>query len=50
MLHDEAVYADPTKFNPDRYNPTKQNPEGEPHPSRAAFGFGRRCAFVAQCP
>ncbi|OBZ79891.1 O-methylsterigmatocystin oxidoreductase [Grifola frondosa] len=36
MLHDEAVYADPARFNPDRYA------QGEPDPARAVFGFGRR--------
>ena len=42
ILHDDAVYAKPDEFNPDRYLPTARNPEGEPNPTRAAFGFGRR--------
>ena len=42
MLHDESVYSKPHKFIPDRYSPTPENPSGEPDPSRAAFGFGRR--------
>ncbi|EIN09176.1 cytochrome P450 [Punctularia strigosozonata HHB-11173 SS5] len=42
MLHDEAHYKNPNEFDPDRYLPTSDNPEGEPDPSRAAFGFGRR--------
>ena len=42
ILHDPAVYADPLTFNPDRYLPTADNPEGEPSPTRAVFGFGRR--------
>ena len=42
MLHDESVYSKPHEFIPDRYSPTPENPSGEPDPSRAAFGFGRR--------
>ncbi len=46
MLHDPSVYSDPDTFNPDRFSPTDKKPEGEPDPARAAFGFGRRCAFM----
>ncbi|EJF56272.1 cytochrome P450 [Dichomitus squalens LYAD-421 SS1] len=42
MLHDESVYTSPHEFDPNRYNPTPKRPTGEPDPSRAAFGFGRR--------
>lgn len=45
MLHDESIYANHNTFNPDRYNSTAQNPDGEPDPTGAAFGFGRR-----RCP
>ncbi|KAI1791871.1 cytochrome P450 [Ganoderma leucocontextum] len=42
MLHDEAVYRNPTEFVPERYEPSPEAPTGEPDPARVAFGFGRR--------
>lgn len=42
ILHDPAVYKDPHAFNPDRFAPGADGAAGEPDPSRAAFGFGRR--------
>jgi len=41
MCHDEAIYEDPTLFNPDRYAPISEGGNGEPHPI-GPFGFGRR--------
>ncbi|TBU32024.1 cytochrome P450 [Dichomitus squalens] len=44
ILHDPALYSDPTTFNPDRFisSPGK---EAERDPREFAFGFGRR-----KCP
>ncbi|KAL1659560.1 cytochrome P450 [Schizophyllum commune] len=41
ISHDEAVYADPWRFDPDRYLPREEGGRGEPLPI-AHFGFGRR--------
>lgn len=38
FLHDPAVYADPSSFNPDRFLP----PRNEPDPAGEIFGYGRR--------
>lgn len=44
MLQDQAVYKDPTKFNPARY----LGPGAESNPEDVVFGFGRRrCPGVA---
>ncbi|KAF9515847.1 hypothetical protein BS47DRAFT_1376141 [Hydnum rufescens UP504] len=41
MCHDEAIYKEPTLFNPDRYAPISEGGNGEPLPV-GHFGFGRR--------
>lgn len=46
ILHDEAVYPDPFKFNPERFLKDGQLDPSVPDPA-AAFGFGRRVWYVA---
>ncbi|KAI4520358.1 cytochrome P450 [Schizophyllum commune Loenen D] len=41
ISHNEAVYADPWRFDPDRYLPREEGGRGEPL-QIAHFGFGRR--------
>ncbi|KAF9509886.1 hypothetical protein BS47DRAFT_1348721 [Hydnum rufescens UP504] len=41
MCHDEAIYKDPSLYNPDRYAPISEGGNGEPLPI-GHFGFGRR--------
>ncbi|TDL29033.1 cytochrome P450 [Rickenella mellea] len=41
MLHDEVEYPDPSRFWPERWMPGGCS-ENSRHPSKVAFGFGRR--------
>ena len=43
VLHDEATYPEPLRFNPDRFADEKRNQQlGINELPMAAFGFGRR--------
>ena len=41
MAHDDAIYSNPTEFDPDRYAKKADGTDGDPFPA-AHFGFGRR--------
>uniref|UniRef100_A0A0W0FRH2 Putative cytochrome P450 n=1 Tax=Moniliophthora roreri TaxID=221103 RepID=A0A0W0FRH2_MONRR len=41
IMHDDAIYPDPSAFNPERFV-KQEGKELPPHPEQFAFGFGRR--------
>jgi hypothetical protein len=46
MLYDETEYPEPSVFSPERWI-LKEGQKEPRHPSKVAFGFGRRCVLTS---